>query len=127
MVNFLSLGGGGGIFKCVHEGVYFIFIQMDTIAAIFIHQLTEARHRGAFEMAHTGFSKLCRALWSSPIPDMSKKPRAWVGDLLDSLQSSSVAKLLTVTRRSAGLPFFVQVRFLLYVCGHQSHIRIVIA
>lgn len=86
---------------------------MDTIAAIFTHQLTEARHRGAFEMAHTGFSKLCRALWSSPVAERSERPRAWVGDLLDSLQSSSVAKLLSVTRRSAGLPFFVQVHVLL--------------
>ena len=84
-------------------------VQMDVIAAIFIHQLTEARHRGAFEMAHTGFSKLCRALWSSPTAKRNERPKAWVGDLLDSLQSSSVARLLTVTRRSAGLPFFVQV------------------
>lgn len=83
---------------------------MDAIAAIFIHQLTEARHRGAFEMAHMGFSKLCHALWSSPVATRSKMPKTWVEDLLESLQSSSIAQLLTVTRRSAGLPFFVQVR-----------------
>lgn len=82
---------------------------MDVIASIFIHQLTEARHRGAFEMAYTGFSKLCRALWTSPMEEMNQKPRLWVGDLLDSLQSPSTAKLLSVTRRSAGLPFFLQV------------------
>lgn len=82
---------------------------MDIIADIFIHQLTEARHRGAFEMAYTGFSKLCRALWTSSVPEFSKKPRVWLDELLNSLQSLSVAKLLTVTRRSAGLPFFVQV------------------
>lgn len=79
------------------------------MAGIFLHQLTEARHRGAFEMAYAGFSKLCRALWVSSDLKMSQKPSVWVSDLLESLQSSSVAKLLTVTRRSAGLPFFLQV------------------
>lgn len=64
-------------------------------------------------MAYTGFSTLCRCLWASPVLELSSKPRAWVRELLDSLQSSSVARLLTVTRRSAGLPFFLQ------VCGHS--------
>lgn len=82
---------------------------MEAIADIFIHQLTEARHRGAFEMAYTGFSKLCRSLWSSPDLELSQRPHTWVRELLESLQSTSVAKLLTVTRRSAGLPFFLQV------------------
>jgi small-conductance mechanosensitive channel len=85
-------------------------VQVEAIAGIFIHQLMEARHRGAFEMAYTGFSKLCRSLWSSPESELGQKPHVWVRELLDSLQSSSVAKLLTVTRRSAGLPFFMQVR-----------------
>ena len=79
------------------------------VADIFTHQLMEARHRGAFEMAYTGFSQLCRALWVSPEEQLSQQPSAWVGELLEPLQSSSVAKLLTVTRRSAGLPFFMQV------------------
>ena len=82
---------------------------MKVIADIFIHQLTEARHRGAFEMAYTGFSRLCHALWVSSDEVLSRQPSVWVGELLESLQSSSVAKLLTVTRRSAGLPFFMQV------------------
>jgi len=83
--------------------------QVDIITGIFTHQLTEARHRGAFEMAYTGFSKLCSILWESADATRSVMPRGWIQELLESLQSSSVAKLLTVTRRSAGLPFFVQV------------------
>ncbi len=79
------------------------------ISEVFIHQLTEARHRGAFEIAYTGFCKLCRCLWSSPYPSLSKKPLLWIQDLLDSLQTSSMARLLSITRRSAGLPFYVQV------------------
>lgn len=85
------------------------FIQLDTIAKIFIHQLTEARHRGAFEMAYSGFSKLCRCLWTSSSPDLNQKPQKWVLDLLESLQSTSLARLLSITRRSAGLPFYLQV------------------
>ena len=82
---------------------------MEVIANVFIHQLTEARHRGAFEMAYTGFSKLCCALWNSPISELGQKPMLWMKDLLELLKSSSVAQLLNVTRRSAGLPFFSQV------------------
>ena len=87
----------------------FFFCQMKVVADIFTHQLTEARHRGAFEMAYTGFSQLCHALWMSSDRELSQQPAVWVGELPESLQSSSVAKLLTVTRRSAGLPFFMQV------------------
>ena len=85
-------------------------LQMNVIADIFTHQLTEARHRGAFEMAYTGFSQLCHALWMSSEEVLCQQPSMWVGELLESLESTSVAKLLTVTRRSAGLPFFMQVR-----------------
>ena len=89
------------------------FLQLDTIAKIFIHQLTEARHRGAFEMAYSGFSKLCRCLWISSSPKLNLTPQKWVHDLLDSLQSTSLARLLSITRRSAGLPFYLQVQVLL--------------
>ncbi len=60
-------------------------------------------------MAYTGFCKLCNCLWSSHSPSLSKKPSLWIRDLLDSLQTSSLTRLLSITRRSAGLPFYVQV------------------
>ena len=84
-------------------------LQLEVIAGIFIHQLTEARHRGAFEMAYTGFCKLCHCLWTNPSPSLAKKPSLWIQDLLESLQSTSLARLLSITRRSAGLPFYIQV------------------
>lgn len=86
-----------------------LILQLDTIAKIFIHQLTEAKHRGAFEMAYSGFSKLCRCLWTSSSSELNQKPQRWVQDLLESLQSTSLARLLSITRRSAGLPFYLQV------------------
>lgn len=76
---------------------------------IFIQQLTEARHRGAFEMACNGFTKLCQRLWTSPFSDLKAKTSLWIEELMASLQSTSITKLLNITRRSAGLPFYVQV------------------
>jgi hypothetical protein len=82
--------------------------QVVAIARIFTHQLTEARHRGAFEMAYSGFQKLCKSLWGSPSPRFHQMPSQWVKELLESLQSKSMSRLLSITRRSAGLPFYLQ-------------------
>ena len=60
-------------------------------------------------MAYTGFSKLCQCLWSNSSLELKMKPSSWVQELLDSLQSTSLARLLSITRRSAGLPFYIQV------------------
>lgn len=84
-------------------------LQLDVFANIFINQLTEARHRGAFEMAYTGFTKLCHCLWTSSCSALHQKPSCWVQELLESLQSTSLSRLLTITRRSAGLPFYLLV------------------
>ncbi len=71
-----------------------------------MYQLTKAYHRGAFEIAHVGFVKLCTYLWNK---QDCRKPVVWVNELMDSLMSSSMTQLLSITRRSAGLPFYVQV------------------
>lgn len=100
--------------------------QVDSIASVFIHQLTEARHRGAFEMAYCGFQKLCQSLWTSNCSEFQLMPSLWVEELLDSLQSKSVSRLLSITRRSAGLPFYLQVldivhlHFYLYCCMYPN-------
>ena len=92
----------------------YILLQVDCIASIYIHQLTEARHRGAFEMAYSGFQKLCQSLWTSSCTKFQQLPSQWVQELLDSLQSKSMTRLLSITRRSAGLPFYLQV-YVLYI------------
>lgn len=79
---------------------------------MFVQQLTEARHRGAFEMAFNGFTKLSHRLWSCPFSELKAKTSVWIDELLASLQSTSMTKLLNITRRSAGLPFYVQVMYL---------------
>lgn len=60
-------------------------------------------------MAYTGFSKLCQYLWRSSSHELHANVSVWVEELLDSLQSTSRSKILSVTRRSAGLPFYLQV------------------
>jgi hypothetical protein len=82
--------------------------QVDRIASLFISQLTEARHRGAFEMAYNGFQKLCQSLWNSAYLEFQLMPSRWVKELIESLQSKSMSRLLSITRRSAGLPFYLQ-------------------
>lgn len=84
--------------------------QIEIISTLLIQQLTEARHRGAFEMSYVGFSKLCHYLWNSNNTEFQLKPTLWIKELLLSLQSSSLVQLLSITRRSAGLPFYCQVR-----------------
>lgn len=69
-------------------------------------------------MAYTGFLKLCRCLWSSSTQELHSKPATWVQELLESLQSTSLTRLLSITRRSAGLPFYLQVHssYCVHVC-----------
>ena len=86
-------------------------VSFQAISGLILHQLTKAYHRGAFEIAHVGFVKLCRYLWNRPGGSaLSSKPMKWVNELIDSLKSSSMTQLLSITRRSAGLPFYLQVR-----------------
>lgn len=60
-------------------------------------------------MAYSGFQKLCQSLWNSTCLDFQLMPSQWVKELLNSLQSKSMSRLLSITRRSAGLPFYLQV------------------
>ena len=46
----------------------------------------------------------------------------WVNELMDSLMSSSMTQLLSITRRSAGLPFYVQVHAQYIVQVHAQYI-----
>ena len=57
-------------------------------------------------MAYVGFSCLCGYLWTSPDPLLSAKPVQWIKDLIDLSPLQSLAQLLNITRRSAGLPFY---------------------
>ena len=40
-----------------------VLFQLRTIGAFFTKVLLTSKHRGAFELAYTGFAKLCAVLW----------------------------------------------------------------
>ena len=41
--------------------------------------------------------------------ELQQLPVRWMNELLDMLQSATASQSLSFTRRSAGLPFFIQV------------------
>lgn len=80
--------------------------------------LAETKHRGAFEQAYVGFSKLCIRLWRANEPELHCRPMLWIRELMaiiadepdDAVMANTklcVTKLCA-TRRSAGVPFMVQ-------------------
>lgn len=84
----------------------------------FQHLLAETKHRGAFEQAYVGFSKLCIRLWRANEPELHCRPIHWLKELMaiigddpdDDLVATSKLSVskLCATRRSAGVPFMVQ-------------------
>ncbi|CAK1543288.1 unnamed protein product [Leptosia nina] len=69
--------------------------------------LAETKHRGAFEQAYVGFTKLLARLWRCQNPQLHELPKRWLDDLLQVIQSGDNEKLCA-TRRSAGLPYMIQ-------------------
>jgi len=77
----------------------------------------EAKHMGAFEMAYAGFQKLCGALWASSSPQLLTKPPEWAKQLLESFKLQHPD--YRVTRRSAGVPFYLQVHMYTFTVLHN--------
>jgi hypothetical protein len=73
--------------------------------------LVETKHRGAFEQAYVGFCKLCGKLWTHPSSKLHNLPRLWLEEVMYAISWGKDTKLCA-TRRSAGLPFMVQVQCL---------------
>ena len=74
--------------------------------------LCETKHRGAFEQAHVGFGQLCNRLWHLEEDQVLLKglPRMWLQQLLLAVVGlTHEDSKLCATRRSAGVPFMVQV------------------
>lgn len=95
-------------------------ITVDELLAIGAHfqqLLAETKHRGAFEQAFVGFSKLCVRLWRSNEPQLHLCPMKWIEKLaaiisgevpIDENSTELDLTKLCATRRSAGIPFMVQ-------------------
>ncbi|XP_055912473.1 thyroid adenoma-associated protein homolog [Eupeodes corollae] len=71
--------------------------------------LSETKHRGAFEQAYVGFSKLCARLWRVESHDLNILPMTWLRELLTVIsKDEQINEKICATRRSAGVPFMVQ-------------------
>ncbi|CAB3408666.1 unnamed protein product [Caenorhabditis bovis] len=76
------------------------------IGMFYWNELTECKHRGAFECAAEGFRELCKFLWNATNPSLPK-PQEWLDEILEALQGKRDFSRLCSTRRSAGLPHLV--------------------
>uniref|UniRef100_A0A182J5H1 tRNA (32-2'-O)-methyltransferase regulator THADA n=1 Tax=Anopheles atroparvus TaxID=41427 RepID=A0A182J5H1_ANOAO len=85
----------------------------------FIELLSGTKHRGAFEQAYVGFSKICLRLWGSPHAELHQLPMRWIKELLHAITGSSATsgepsggeisiEKFCITRRSAGIPYIIQ-------------------
>ena len=86
-----------------------VLIQVEQIGEYFRRQLLQSRHRGAFELAYAGFVKMVHTLWHSNMAAIHCLPATWLSDLMSQVKVHDPDDKLCSTRRSAGVPYFVQV------------------
>ncbi|XP_067681790.1 tRNA (32-2'-O)-methyltransferase regulator THADA-like [Haliotis asinina] len=82
--------------------------QVQALGSYFTTQLLESKHRGAFELAYAGFVKMCEMLWRHASVDLHSLPRRWLEEVMCDIISDNPDSRLCATRRSAGVPFYVQ-------------------
>ncbi|XP_040594648.1 thyroid adenoma-associated protein [Mesocricetus auratus] len=82
--------------------------QVKEIGNYFKQHLLQSRHRGAFELAYTGFVKLTEILNRCSAVSLQKLPEQWLWSVLEEIKSSDPSSKLCATRRSAGIPFYIQ-------------------
>ncbi|XP_047377832.1 thyroid adenoma-associated protein isoform X2 [Sciurus carolinensis] len=82
--------------------------QVKEIGDYFKQHLLQSRHRGAFELAYTGFVKLTEILNRCPSVSLQKLPEQWLWNVLEEIKCSDPSSKLCATRRSAGIPFYIQ-------------------
>ncbi|XP_055880801.1 thyroid adenoma-associated protein homolog [Biomphalaria glabrata] len=84
------------------------FDQVKMIGDYFSEQLLESIHRGAFELAYAGFQLMCQMLWSHPLASFNHLPIQWLTQVMLDIKSEDSGSKFCITRRSAGIPFFIQ-------------------
>nr|XP_044628256.1 thyroid adenoma-associated protein isoform X2 [Equus asinus] len=82
--------------------------QVKEIGDYFKQHLLQSRHRGAFELAYTGFVKLTEILNRCHNVSLQKLPEQWLWNVLEEIKCSNPSSKLCTTRRSAGIPFYIQ-------------------
>ncbi|XP_026752683.2 thyroid adenoma-associated protein homolog [Galleria mellonella] len=92
-------GGSGGTLSAE---------QLQALGEHFTSLLAHTKHRGAFEQAYVGFTRLLARLWRCRSARLHGLPASWLRGLLQSLAAGGDGGTLCATRRSAGLPFMIQ-------------------
>ncbi|KAM6432906.1 tRNA (32-2'-O)-methyltransferase regulator THADA [Rhynochetos jubatus] len=82
--------------------------QVKNIGEYFKHHLLQSRHRGAFELAYAGFVQLTEMLSRCNSESLCKMPEQWLRCVLEEIKSCDPSSTLCATRRSAGIPFYIQ-------------------
>lgn len=82
--------------------------QVEGVGLYFRQQLLQSRHRGAFELAYVGFVRLTDMLCRSGSQALQQLPAHWLSKVLNEVKSSDPSSKLCATRRSAGIPFYIQ-------------------
>ncbi|XP_074753207.1 tRNA (32-2'-O)-methyltransferase regulator THADA [Athene noctua] len=82
--------------------------QVKNIGDYFKHHLLQSRHRGAFELAYAGFVQLTEMLSRCNSESLCKMPEQWLRCVLEEIKSCNPSSTLCATRRSAGIPFYIQ-------------------
>ncbi|XP_072533812.1 thyroid adenoma-associated protein [Salminus brasiliensis] len=82
--------------------------QVEGIGQYFREQLLQSRHRGAFELAYVGFVRLTDMLCRSGSATLQQLPTQWLKEVLEEVKCSDPSSKLCATRRSAGIPFYIQ-------------------
>ncbi|XP_071780883.2 thyroid adenoma-associated protein [Centroberyx gerrardi] len=82
--------------------------QVEGVGLYFRQQLLQSRHRGAFELAYVGFVRLTDMLCRSGSQALQQLPARWLSEVLEEVKSSDPSSKLCATRRSAGIPFYIQ-------------------
>ncbi|NXJ00399.1 THADA protein, partial [Psophia crepitans] len=82
--------------------------QVKNIGDYFKHHLLQSRHRGAFELAYAGFVQLTGMLSRCNSESLCKMPEQWLSSVLEEIKSCDPSSTLCATRRSAGIPFYIQ-------------------
>ncbi|XP_035387280.1 thyroid adenoma-associated protein isoform X1 [Electrophorus electricus] len=90
-----------------HEGLI-TEQQVEEVGQYFREQLLQSRHRGAFELAYVGFARLTDMLCRSDSATLQQLPALWLTEFLAEVKCSDPSSTLCATRRSAGIPFYVQ-------------------
>ncbi|GAA6110446.1 thyroid adenoma-associated protein isoform X1 [Tachysurus ichikawai] len=81
---------------------------VEGVGRYFREQLLQSRHRGAFELAYVGFVRLTEMLCRSGSTTLQQLPAKWLKEVLREVKGSDPSSKLCATRRSAGIPFYIQ-------------------